>query len=165
MVNLEAYRKFKFESSYIKKNKIIPAWLLPEHKFISPFEGFGAINILPNNAITLLETLGVDAILSVEGNFAFTIRNVPFMDAVWVATWEIESTLLGANGEVIWEYDFTTESSLTEKDKNSFNALILSSSSITGKQSYELVKPAVELSSKKIIDSLYADILFTKKVQ
>jgi len=166
MIQLKKYRELKFESSYLRENKGVLSWLSKEPEFVSPIDGFGAINLSPANAGKLCEALGVNAILSIEAGYNLDSEaNIPFTKPNWWANCKIESALFSSGGELIWKYDFDAKSPLKQKAQESTNILIYSSSSISGEQSFELVKSVAELSSKKLIDTLYADLDFSKKSQ
>ncbi len=134
-----------------------------EKHYMNTYDGFGVSKLNSDNSKEFCNSLNTDAVLSIEVTYAMSSSfNIPvlgnFIKPNWTASCDVNSKIFNSKGELVWNYEFSVVSPLKLKANKSLNLILYSSSSITEKQTDELIKSVVEYSSKKIIDSLYGDI-------
>lgn len=164
MVKSDIYQNFKLENTYIANRKeSLPVWLSPGVHFVNTFKGVGIVLINSTNSRKFCKSLNTDAVLSIQLTYGIIEGiNFPifgnFIKPKWKAFCKIKSELFNNVGELVWHYDCLVKSPLKISANKSLNLILYSSSSINGKQTYELIKSVQEYSSNKIINALYSDI-------
>jgi len=164
MIKSKEYQNFNLQHSYLT-NRIesLPRWISPGKNYINTFEGLGIIKANTTNSKMFCETLKTDAILSIEVTYGLDESfNIPilgnFIKPNWSSFCKVNSDLFNTKGDLVWHYEFKVDSPIKIKANKSLNLVLYSNSSITGKQSDELLKSVELHSSKKIIEALFGDI-------
>lgn len=164
MVKSNYYQTLKLENTYIaNRRESLPVWLSPGIHFVNTFNGLGIVLLNSENSKHFCNSLNTDAVLSIQLTYGLIEGiNFPilgnFIKPKWRAFCKIKSELYNNDGELVWHYEFQVDSPLKIKANKSLNLILYSSSSITGKQSFELIKSVQDYSSNKIINALYSDI-------
>jgi hypothetical protein len=164
MVKSENYKKLELPNYYVKgRNEKLPKWLSPGKHFMNIYEGVGIIKLNHENSRKICTSLKTDAVLSVEVTYALDNSfNIPilgnFIKPKWSAQCKIKSELYNSQGELIWQYESVDDSPIKIKANKSLNLVLYSSSSITGKQTEELIRSVADYSSEKIMDTLTSDL-------
>ena len=156
----KAYKKQPQSPSYLRKGRAI---IGSDHEFISPFNDVRAIALDAESSRRICRDLGVDAALAIEVTYKLDSgMNLPilgtFIKPSWYAEVHTVSELYHSTGELIWRSDLKVKSPLKVKAAKALNVYVYSSSSVTGDQTFDLVKSAATEASKRVIEALRSDI-------
>lgn len=167
MIKSNNYKNLKLSNTYVT-NRIesLPHWLSPGKNFMKTFESLGVVELNSNNSIAYCDSLNTDAVLSIEVTYGLEDGfNIPilgnFIKPNWTAFCNVNSNLFNSKGDLVWHYEFKVDSPIKVKANKSLNLILYSTSSITGKQTSELLTSVEEYSSKKLTDALFGDLLDT----